>query len=71
MLSPETLERYRRMTVGQRLVMSLQMADESSPYLLAGPPEQVQRKFELLRRQNDDRNRRMIERMRQADRGLS
>ena len=46
------------------------MADESIPYLLAGPPEQVQRKFELLRRQNDERNKRMIERMKQAEHGL-
>ena len=30
-------------------------------YLLKGTPEQVDRRFELLRRQNDERNRRMLE----------
>lgn len=29
--------------------------------LLKGTPEQVDRRFELLRRQNDERNRRMLE----------
>ncbi len=61
MLSPETLERYRRMTVGERLALTLKLTAESEPYLLCGTPEQVHRKFELLRRENDDRNRRMLE----------
>lgn len=60
MLSPETLERYRRMTPGERLAMTLSMIEESEPYLLFGTPEQVSRKFELLRRENDERNRRML-----------
>jgi hypothetical protein len=61
MLSPETLERYRRMTVGERLALTLQLTDDAEPYLFAGTPEQVKRRFELLRRQNDDRNRRILE----------
>ena len=61
MLSPETLERYRRMTPGERLALSIQITQESEPYLLYGTPEQVDRKFELLRRQNDERNRNMLE----------
>jgi hypothetical protein len=61
MLSPETLERYRRMTLGERLALTLQLMDDAEPYLFAGPPEQVKRRFELLRRQNDDRNRRILE----------
>jgi hypothetical protein len=61
MLSRETLERYRQMTLGERLKLTLQMIDEAVPQLLQGDPEVVDRRFELLRRQNDERNRRMLE----------
>ena len=61
MLSRETLEEYRRMTPGQRLKLTLQMIEENMPALFQGPPEVVARRFELLRRQNDERNRRMLE----------
>lgn len=61
MLSPETLERYRRMTPGERLELTFKLTEEAEPYLFYGSPEQIDRKFELLRRQNDDRNRRMLE----------
>lgn len=61
MLSPETLERYRRMTPGERLALTLEMTEDSEPYYLHGTPEQVSRKFELLRRENEARNRRMLE----------
>ncbi len=60
MLSPETLESYRRMTPGQRLELTFQLADESEPWLFVGTPEQVRRKFELIRQQNDERNVRML-----------
>jgi hypothetical protein len=60
MLSRETLEEYRRMTNAQRLRLTLQMIDENIPYLLRGTSEQVERRFELLRRQNDERNVRML-----------
>lgn len=61
MLSRETKERYRRMTNSERLKIVLEMIRENTPYLLRGTPEQVDRRFELLRRQNDERNRRMLE----------
>ena len=61
MLSRETLEMYRRMTTAERLKLALEMSDAATPYLLKGTPEQVDRRFELLRRQNDERNRRMLE----------
>jgi hypothetical protein len=61
MLSQETLDDYRRMTPAERLLLSLQMMREAVPYLLAGPPDMVDRRFELIRRQNDERNRRMLE----------
>jgi hypothetical protein len=60
MLSPETLEMYRRMTPSERLKLTLQMIEENIPYLLKGPPEVVARRFELLRRENDERNRNML-----------
>ncbi|MEX2091853.1 MAG: hypothetical protein WD971_04205 [Pirellulales bacterium] len=60
MLSRETLEEYRQMTPGQRLALALQLTEEATPYLFAGTPEVVSRRFELLRRQNDERNRRML-----------
>ncbi len=61
MLSRETLEEYRRMTPSERLRLTLRMIEENLPYLLRGTPEEVDRRFELLRRQNDERNRRLLE----------
>ncbi len=60
MLSPESLEQYRRMTPAERFRLSLRMIEEELPYLLRGSEEQVRRKFDLLRRQNDLRNARML-----------
>jgi len=56
MLSPETIAEYRRMTPGQRLELSLRMTDENLPYLVQGRPEVIERRFEMLRRENDFRN---------------
>jgi hypothetical protein len=70
MLSPETLERYRKMTPGERLALTFQLTEEAMPYLFCGTPEQVRRKFELLRRENDARNEGILaglERARLAD----
>lgn len=61
MLHKETLDAYRRMTPGQRLQMTLEMIRGSEPFLFLGTADQVNRKFELLRRQNDDRSSRMLE----------
>jgi len=60
-MSKESKEHWRRLTLSERLKVVLQMIDEAVPYLLEGPPEVVARRFELLRRQNDERNRRMLE----------
>jgi hypothetical protein len=49
------------MTISERLALTLKMIEESLPALLEGPPDVVDRRFELLRRQNDERNRRMLE----------
>ncbi len=61
MLHPETLEAYRKMTTSERLKLTQELIRQNTPYLLYGTPDQVKRKFELLRLQNDDRNRRMAE----------
>jgi len=60
MLSKETLETYRRMTPGERLALTFEMIRENTPYLLAGSPDVVDRRFELLRRGNDLRNARLL-----------
>ena len=61
MMSPETAQRYRRMTPSEPLQLTLEMIREATPFLLRGTPEQVDRRFELLRLQNDWRNRCMLE----------
>ena len=61
MLSDETRERYRRMTNSERLKLTLEMIAAEIPWLLRGSPEVVERRFELLRRENDERNRRLRE----------
>lgn len=61
MLSKESLEAYRRMTPGQRLALTLEAMRDSIPYLLRGSDEVVDRKFALIRKQNNERNRRMLE----------
>jgi hypothetical protein len=61
MLSRETLERYRRMTISERLRITLDLIRENTPFLFQGPPEIVDRRFELLRRENDLRNRNMLQ----------
>lgn len=60
MLHPETLEAYRKMTPSERLKLTLEMTRENFRRLLNGPPEIVARRFELLRKQNDERNRNML-----------
>jgi hypothetical protein len=60
MLSPETLDRYRQMTPGERLALTFKLTEDSEPYLFFGTPEQVKRRFILLRRENDERNRNML-----------
>jgi hypothetical protein len=61
MLSRATLQAYRAMTPGERLNLACEMSDQAALDLLSGSPEVVARRFELLRRQNDERNRRILE----------
>ena len=60
MLSEETLEEYRRMTPGQRLEITLEMIRDATPYLSEGPADVVRRRFELLERENNLRNKGML-----------
>ncbi len=60
MFSRQTLEAYRRMTTSQRLEITLEMMRPNMERMFAGTPDMVDRRFELLRRQNDERNRRML-----------
>jgi len=60
MLSQETLEQYRRMTVGERLDLTFEMMRENTPYLLQGSEDVVARRFLLIQRDNDLRNERIL-----------
>lgn len=67
MLSDEQLDAYRRMTPGQRLALTFEMLDRSFPQLLRGPAEVVDRRFELLNRQNDERTRSILDGLARAE----
>jgi hypothetical protein len=67
MLSDEQLAAYRRMTPGERLTLTFEMLDWSFPQLLCGPAAVVDRRFELLNRQNDERTRALLEGLAQAE----
>ena len=60
MLSPEQLEEYRRMTLGERMRLVLDMCRDSTRFLLMGTPEHIKRKFQLIERENDLRNQNML-----------
>lgn len=60
MLSQETLDQYRRMTVGERLDLTFEMMRDNTPYLLQGGKDVVARRFELIERENDLRNERIL-----------
>jgi len=60
MLSQETIETYRRMTPSERLALTFEMMRDAAPHLVTGPPEVVDRRFELIRRQNEERTANML-----------
>ncbi len=51
------------MTTSERLAMTFELIRFNLPALLQGAPEIVDRRFEWLRRQNDERNRLMLEKI--------
>lgn len=68
MTSPEAVAAYRRMTPDERFALTLRAIREAAPYLLRGDPAAVDRRFQLLRRENDARNRSLLERLAAAER---
>jgi hypothetical protein len=48
------------MTPGERLAITFGMMRENTPYLLAGRADVIDRRFELIRRENDLRNARIL-----------
>ena len=60
MLSQETFDQYRRMTVGERLDLTFEMMRDNTPYLLHGSEDVIARRFELIKRENDLRNERIL-----------
>lgn len=67
MLSQERIDILRNMTISQRLELLMQMIREFTPDLFVGETEIVDRRFELLNLQNDDRTRRICEGLAKAD----
>ena len=61
MFSQDSLDQYRRMNLSERLSLVLELIRMEIPHLLSGAPEVVDRRFELLRRENDLRNQRMLD----------
>ncbi|XZE20379.1 hypothetical protein SH449x_000247 [Pirellulaceae bacterium SH449] len=56
MLSPETLESYRRMKPGERLRLTLDLCDSAWPAMLQGKTDIIERRFQRLREENESRN---------------
>lgn len=67
--SREEMEKYRRMTVNERLALTLKLSEEKLPQLFEGSPEVVKRRFELLNRDKDERNQLILEGLACAMRG--
>lgn len=60
MLSQRQLDEYRRMSPDERLGLTLKAIEANTGALLDGTPEQVERRFALIRRQNEERNRNIL-----------
>ena len=61
MLHPETLAAYRAMTPSEKMAITMQMMRENAVRFFSAPPELIDRRLDILRKQNDDRNQRMLE----------
>jgi len=66
MLSPETLELYRKMTPSQRLELTFELSESAWAALLVGDPEIVKRRFQRLEQENDLRNKRICDGLRRT-----
>jgi hypothetical protein len=65
-LSPERLAAYRRMSLDERAALTARLMREGLAAMLQGDPAVVTRRFEVLRRQNEERTRRICEGLRRA-----
>ncbi len=61
MLHPETLAAYRRMTPSEKMSVTMQMMRENAQRFFSAPSDVIEKRLEILRKQNDDRNQRMLE----------
>ena len=61
MQSEKKLAEYRQMTPAERLRLTFDLIEEGWPYLNIGTEEQVQRKYQRIREENDLFNRRVLE----------
>ena len=61
MLHPETLAAYRRMTPSEKMAITLQMMRENGVRFFSAPSEVIELRLDILRKQNDDRNQRMLQ----------
>ena len=60
MLHPETLEAYRRMTPSEKMAITVRMLQENAQRFFSAPDDVIEKRLEILRKQNDDRNERML-----------
>lgn len=71
MLSPETLESYRRMTPAQRLQLTIELCRSAWAALDAGDPKIVERRYMRLAQENDLRNQRICAGFRRAEEAVA
>jgi len=60
MLSKEALERYRKMTPGERLKVAINLMESPLGDAGIGDDRLVKKRYELLKRENDLRNINML-----------
>jgi len=60
MLSREALEQYRRMTVAERLKLTMDSIELHMPGMFQGKPEVIRRRFQLLQHENSLRNQNIL-----------
>jgi hypothetical protein len=61
MLSLEQLERYRRMTPGERFRVTAELARSDWAYLESLPDPDRRLRLELMRRRREESNRRLVD----------
>ncbi len=70
MLSPETLESYRRMTPSERLRLTIELSRSAWKALCEGSDAIVGRRFLRLEQENDYRNRQISDGLRRSERSF-